>query len=413
MKRNTPLGLIDTSTPVVVIKVAHHLSLGVARSLGRLGIPVYNVEGDSTAPPMQSRYWTGHFNWDADEHPYEATVDYLIKVAKELGQKALLFHTTDESAELVAAYGDILSEYFYFPRQRAELVRALTSKKEMYHLAKKHDVPTAETSFPQSREDVVRYLDSGALLPVMMKGIDGLMMERRTGYKMRIARTREEVLAIYDAAEDPAKPNVMLQEYIPGGDDSVWMLDGYFNDQSDCLIAITAKKIRQAPVYTGYTSLGICLENDTVRDTTIRFMKEIGYRGVLDLGYRYDKRDGQYKVLDINPRVGATFRLFVSPNGMDVVRAAYLDLTGQQVPDSRTDVGRKWLVEDRDFMSCLRYLRDKNLTAADWLKSFEGIQESAWYASDDPNPFLSMIGSHLLSFPKRIRQFLKGLPLAA
>ncbi len=400
-------GKINTETPVVVLKVAHHLSLGIARTLGRLGVTVYNVEFEPRSPAMQSRYWRGHFRWDVDGQPAAATVDYLMRVGKHLGRKAVLFHTADENAEMLAEYGDVLSEHFIFPRLSPEIVRGLTSKKEMYLLAKQHNVPTAETSFAQCREDVVRYLDNGARLPVMVKGIDGVALERRTGYKMKIARTKDEVLAIYDAAEDPAHPNLMLQEYIPGGDDSVWMLDGYFDDRSDCLFAITGKKIRQAPVYTGYTSLGICLDNTTVYETTCRFMKEIGYRGVLDIGYRYDARDGNYKVLDINPRIGATFRLFVSVSGMDVVRAAYLHLTGQEVEPSFPEHGRKWLVEDRDLMSCLRYFRDGNLTLHEWLHSFKGVRETAWYAADDPNPFLSMIGAHLKSFPKRVRKYVR------
>ncbi len=404
-------GAIDTTTPVVVLKVAHHLSLGVARTLGRWGVPVFDVEFNLRAPAMQSRYWRGHFKWDVDHESPSATVDFLQHVGRQLGRKAVLIHTADESAEMLAEYADVLSEQYYFPRMMPDLVRALTSKSRMYVLARKHNIPTAETFFPASREDVVRYLEGNARLPIMVKGIDGVALERRTGYKMKIAKTASEVLTIYDAAEDPAHPNLMLQEYIPGGDDSVWMFNGYFDEHSDCLFSITGKKIRQAPVYTGYTSLGICLENETVRETTCRFMKDIGYRGILDIGYRYDARDGQYKVLDINPRVGATFRLFVATNGMDVIRAAYLHLTGQAVEPSSLEHGRKWLVEDRDFMSCLRYIRDGNLTLDQWLHSFQGIRETAWYAADDPDPFLSMITTHLKSFPKRVRQLLHGLPM--
>jgi len=54
---------------------------------------------------------------------------------------------------------------------------------------------------------------------------------------------------------------------------------------------------------------------------TIRFMQALNYRGALDLGYRYDSRDGRYKVNDISPRIGAMFRCFVGENGMDVARA--------------------------------------------------------------------------------------------
>ena len=65
--------------------------------------------------------------------------------------------------------------------------------------------------------------------------------------------------------EDPADPNLMLQEYIPGGDDSIWMFNGYFDANSDCLAGFTGRKLRQTPPYTGVTSLGVCLPNDVVR----------------------------------------------------------------------------------------------------------------------------------------------------
>jgi len=179
----------------------------------------------------------------------------------------------------------------------------------------------------------------------------------------------------------------MLQEYIPGGDDSIWMFNGYFNEKSDCLFSMTGKKIRQSPIHKGVTSLGVCLHNLEVDRLTKHFMKSIGYKGILDIGYRYDCRDGKYKVLDVNPRVGSTFRLFVASNGLDVARAAYLDLTGQPVPKSENIEGRKWFVEDRDLISSINYHFERNLTFRQWLTSFRGVRESAWFAWDDLLPF--------------------------
>jgi predicted ATP-grasp superfamily ATP-dependent carboligase len=118
-------------------------------------------------------------------------------------------------------------------------------------------------------------------------------------------------------------------------------------------------------------------------------MEKIGYRGILDIGYRYDQRDGEYKVLDVNPRIGATFRLFVGQNGIDVARALYLDLTSQPVPSTSAREGRKWMVE-LDFKSCLDYHRDGNLTVAQWLKSLRGIEEFGYLRRDDLRPVLAL-----------------------
>jgi predicted ATP-grasp superfamily ATP-dependent carboligase len=210
---------------------------------------------------------------------------------------------------------------------------------------------------------------------------------------MFVVRSADELLSLYDKVEEPGAPNLMLQEYIPGGEDSVWMFNGYFNDDSECLLGFTGQKIRQCPAYTGYTSLGICRRNETVDSLTRTFMKSIGYRGILDVGYRYDARDGKYKVLDVNPRIGATFRLFVGDNGMDVARAFYLDMTARPVPQSHLCEGRKWMVEDRDLMSSIRYWRDGYLGATTWLRSLTGIRETAYLASDDMGPVFARFRS--------------------
>lgn len=376
---------IDTSTPAVVLFSARHGGLGITRTLGRMGVPVYNVDGGNLVPAFKSRYSKGNFQWDVEAEPPQASLEFFAGAARKLGRKAVLIPSSDATAMFVAAHEKELSEWFAFPKPGPDLVRELTSKKEMFFLAKKLGIPTAETAFPKSREELLTYLKT-AQFPVMLKGISGLRLEAAAGKRMFIVRGREELLRMYDAYEDWSEPNFMLQEYIPGGDDTVWMFNGYFNKDSDCLVGFTGKKIRQYPVHTGLTCLGICLRSDVVDQTTRRFMKAVRYRGILDIGYRFDARDGQYKVLDINPRVGATFRLFVGKNGIDVVRAMYLDLTGQKVEDAPAPEGRRWIVEDCDLISSYRYIRAGKLGLMEWLKSHKGIQETAIFAFDDPLP---------------------------
>jgi predicted ATP-grasp superfamily ATP-dependent carboligase len=207
---------------------------------------------------------------------------------------------------------------------------------------------------------------------------------------MAIVHDASELLARYDQMERPAAPNLMLQEYIPGGPESVWMFNGYFDRDSRCLVGFTGRKLRQWPVGTGATSIGVCIRNEPVERRVIDFMAAIGYRGLLDLGLRYDARDGEYKLLDINPRVGATFRLFVGDNDVDVIRALHLDLTGRPVTAGAYRSGRKWIEEYADLASSYRSIRDRELRLGDWLRSFRGIQEGQWLARDDIAPFARM-----------------------
>ncbi len=372
--------------------------MGIVRSLGRLGVPVYGLNKDAASAAARSRYCRKCFRWDVDGAPETETVQFLLELAPKIGARPLLIPTDDGNNGFLFRNHAALRQAYLFPDVSPELVFALYSKKGMYFLAKKHGLPTPETVFPQSRAEVLDFLQS-AVFPVALKGIDSRLLHQRTGTRMLIVQNERELLESYDRLEDSVQPNLMLQEYIPGDADSVWMFDGYFNAQSDCLVAFTGQKLRQYPVYVGMTSLGICVRNETVEKITRDFLKVLGYRGMVDMGYRYDARDGKYKLLDVNPRIGATFRLFVDPtSGMDILRAYYLDMTGQPVPPAKTCEGRKWVVEDNDLTALRHYRRDGKLTLLEWLRSFRGVQEAAWFAWDDPLPFLVRCASFLKTF---------------
>ena len=378
-------GTVDYSTPVVILQAAHHGGLGIARSLGRLGAPVYCVDAH-WEPAFNSRYCRRHFVIDIESAAPSQPVIRLLEIGRQLSGRPILIPTTDLGATWVAEHAPALRSEFRFQCQDGTLVRSLCDKSQMQELARRSGVPTAQSVVPRSKEDVDRFVET-ANFPVVVKAIDPDQLRSRAGGTKFIIRSGRELLELYARAGDPEEPNLLVQEFIPGED---WMFDGYFDQNSRCVFGVTGKKIRRFPVNTGVTSLGVCLRNETVERTTAEFMKAIGYHGILDIGYRYDLRDRQYKVLDVNPRIGCTFRLFTATNGMDVARALYLHLTGQPVPPAPAAEGRKWIVEDFDLFSALRCWRDHTLTVRDWAKSLRGIQESACFAFDDPLPFLLM-----------------------
>ena len=321
--------------------------------------------------------------------PYDY-LEYLVTIQKNIGSPTILIPTSDELSEFVSENRRELRHYFLFPDMPIELVRGLASKKEMFRIATDCRIPTPSTLFPRNIDDVLEYAKKISF-PVMLKGIYGNRLQERTGKKMIPAYSKDELIHLYNTMEDPEEPNIMLQELIPGGDDQVYIFNGYFNSESDCLAAYTGYKVRQSPIHVGCASLGECRWNREVARLTMKFMKCVGYRGILDIGYRLDPRDGQYKVLDVNPRVGQAFRIFVSHNGLDVIRALYLDLTNQAIPTSAPREGRRWIIEDFDFIfSILPYFMEGSLGVGEWLRSFRGIEECAWFDYRDPAPFLKL-----------------------
>ncbi len=382
----------DTSTPVLVLTTtAERLlqtPLAVARSLGRLGVAVHIAHPGPPLPYDRSRYVAGRFPVCADATDPHKLLSDLLGMADRMDGKAILVPVDDTAALYVDEHADALGERYLFQRRPPELAASLADKAALHRLCTQRHMPTARTAVPASVAEVVDHAAATGF-PIVVK----LMDPRRRCAKtpsVTIARDLRELLAVYHhASGEDGTPNLVLQEYLPGGAESVWMLNAYFDAGSRCLAAFTGVKLRQCPPETGPTSLGVCRANETVVRQATAFLSDLGYTGIVDLGCRYDPRDRRYKLLDVNPRIGATFRLFVDSE-VDVVRAQYLDLTGQVVPPSRTPDGRRWLDEPHDLYASLRLLRP-GLGPVAWVRSLHGVAETAWFAADDPAPFVQMM----------------------
>src|ERR1700694_3828724 len=74
---------LDTTTSIVILGLSrgifHHGALGIARSAGRLGIPVYRAALERRSPAALSRYSRG---WRAI--PADATADEVLQTLGEL-----------------------------------------------------------------------------------------------------------------------------------------------------------------------------------------------------------------------------------------------------------------------------------------------------------------------------------------
>jgi hypothetical protein len=111
----------------------------------------------------------------------------------------------------------------------------------------------------------------------------------------------------------------------------------------------------------------------------------VGYRGIFDIDWRYDRRTGLYNLLDFNPRVGAQFRIFEDDAGIDVVRAMHLSLSGRPLHPGNQINGERFIVEPWDLASLLTTLSHplEGMGGA-------GRPRAAWLAFDDPRPVVAV-----------------------
>jgi D-aspartate ligase len=390
---------LDTDTPVLLLEL-HHGSLGIARSLGRLGVEVYAATADPKVPAGSSRYLRKVVPFSITEpHALERLRGHATLASDS--RPPLLVPTTDETVLFVEDNAEALRAAFVFPHQPEGLPRRISSKQGMYELCQAHGIPTPETVFPDGFDHAME-LARGIGFPVVLKPVEAPVVPL-SGGRIFIARYRAEMRRAFDRIGS----RVLLQEYIPGGSTTVWVFNGYFGDDSACLFGMTGRKIRQFPPFGGSTSLGECAPCPEVDALAKQLMLAVGYRGILDCGFRFDARDRTYKLLDVNPRIGSTFRLFVDSKGMDVARAAYLHLTGQPVDTGHPVWGRRWVVEDFDLTSSARLVRHRQLSVLRWPRSYAGVSEAAWFARDDLAPFVRMpvyrLGQVRQSSARRLR----------
>ena len=319
----------------------HHGALGVARTLGRLGVPVAaNDELDRTAA-SRSRYRSDSLVWRPWPTTSSDIVERLVAWGQAQDEPALLMPVDDAATMVVEEHAADLAHCFRFARQPEGLVRNLSSKWTMAELALEHGIATARVAKVGDVADLDDLLaDFG--LPVVIKRIEGWTAGSRSVPSVSVARSREQAREI--VSQQPE--NFMLQEYIPGSSDTSWMFNGYFDGDSRCLFGATGYKIRQYPLSGGFTTLGQLTVHDEIQTEIVRFLGEVGYRGIVDLGLRFDARDGSYKLLDVNPRVGSTFRLFVDSAGDDVVRVCLRRPRRRQLGD-QDGAGRRPPLERR------------------------------------------------------------------
>ncbi len=392
----------DSRVPALLLKIGqypiHSGGLGVIRTLGRLGIPVYAITEPGLTPAAASRYCTEALVWRATGHeqPGELIAD-LRAAGDRIGRPAVVVPADDESAVLVAEHQAELAEYFLSPRVRADLPRKLASKPGLFELCVEHGFPAPVSAGPRSMADVAAFAAT-ATYPVVVKNAEVWERRRRPVVPgTTVVRSKADLLELIGSAavQGPTGdgcPGVLLQEYLPPEHSEDWIVHLYCDATSECRVIFTGLKTRSWPPRAGVTARAYSIGNPELAALAARFCASIGFAGVADLDVRLDRRDGQYKLVDFNPRPGNQFRLFESSAGVDVVRALHLDLTGRHIPAAPQVQARRIIVEHADVPARFAYRQLARRSGED-LATEPGhtATEYAWFAADDPFPLLVML----------------------
>jgi predicted ATP-grasp superfamily ATP-dependent carboligase len=371
--------------PGAVVIGGDYQGLGILRSLGRRGVPVCVVD-DEHSISRYSKYCT-HFVKVGNLREERAIVDALIAVADQLGLSGWILYPTRE--ELVAAISrnrDQLSRSFRVPTPAWTSVQWAWDKRNTYRLAQDLGIPTPRCFYPEGTGDLDKL--NGVDPPFVVKPAIKEHFFYATKDKAWRADTHAELRSLFlNAARLVGPAEVMVQELIPGGGSQQFAFCAFFKD-GEAVGKMVARRRRQHPLQFGRASTYVeTTDIPILEDYSCRFLKSANYYGLVELEYKLDPRDDQFKLLDVNARSWGYHSLGQAA-GVDFSYMLYADQLGLPVPSCRAEPGIGWVRMATDLPAAAVAMLNRDIDLVSYVRSLGNCNVEAVFTFDDPLPAL-------------------------
>lgn len=378
-----------TSIPGAVLLGSDFKALAVARSLGRHGVPSVVIDNQPRSA-WYSRYVTRRVRWDGPmDDP--AFVGALIDLAKAHHLDGwMLVPMQDEVVELVARHVELLGAVFTLATQDWSVLRWACDKRLTHQMADEAGVPYPRTWYPARAGDLDQ-LD--LTYPVIIKPAISVHLQYAIRLKALPAASLDELRAQYDRAAAIISPDeIMVQEIIPGTGREQYSVAAYCQ-AGETRLRLTARRMRQYPIDYGLGSSFVqAVEVPEIVDFGERITRFMGVTGMVEVEFKRDPRDGQYKLLDINLRPWGWHSLCMAC-GLDFPYLHYRDLCGDPPTPREPRYGVRWARMITDLPAGLAEIRAGLLSPADYLRSFAGPITFSVFDWRDPRPALGDLAS--------------------
>jgi len=376
--------------PGAVVIGSDYIALGVVRSLGRLGIPVWVLHDRLHIDATVSRYTRRRLPWPVGE---AARLALLVELPARYGLDGwALYPTDDEAAALVARNHRTLSERFVLTTPPWEVFRWAYDKRLTYALAVRLGIGHPWTQFPRD-EAAVAALECA--FPVILKPAVKNQTNPFTLARAWRAEDRRQLIERYADARRLVPPDVvMVQELIPGGGAT------QFSFAALCahgrpLAWLVARRSRQFPIEFSRGSTFVeTVDEPGIERPARRLLAEIGYTGLVEMEFKRDPRTGQPKLLDINARTWGWHTLGRRA-GTDFPFLSWQLARGAAIVETRARPGVRWVRALTDIPAVLTEFRRGHLSVRDYLRSLRPPLECAIFSLDDPLPALFDLPSFL------------------
>lgn len=377
-------GAAVSMPPAILLGGAMGNALSVARSLGRRGVPVYLLED---APSSHSRY-ARRLNPPPAPSRQEAWTRFLLGPQAAPLRGAVLLSCSDAGIELLMEQREALAERFVLDVSDVAAQRRVLDKLSTYEAAREARVPTPLFWSAADRDEVVARRGE-YVYPLVIKPLFSHRFQQVFGDKFFRAEDFEGLLAAYERARAHDLEVVLLEE-IPGPDDRLCSYYTYIDEGGEPLADFTKRIIRRYPENRGLACYHVTDWNPEVRDLGLRLFRHVGLRGVGNVEFKLDHRDGLLKVIECNARFTAGNPVLAA-SGYDLALFVYNRLAGvpqPQLKDRRYAEGLHLWFPRQDAHALLELRAKGRLTLPAWLASLCHRQVVPFFSWDDPAPFL-------------------------
>jgi predicted ATP-grasp superfamily ATP-dependent carboligase len=373
-------------------------ALGVVRSLGRQGIPVWVLTDDHLLAAW-SRFCQRAIPWPAATEA--AQVARLLNLARDYEIAGwTIFPAGEEPAALLARNHDALAQVYRLSVLVPwDTLRRAYDKRLTYRLAAELGVAHPRTWYPRDRDDVAAFPGS---FPAILKPAIRPTLDPFTIDKAWLATDLGSLVERYDeacAVSDSAA--IMIQEVIPGGGERQLSYAALCR-AGEPVAHLCARRTRQWPIDFGRASTFVeTIDAPDLEALARRIVQALRFDGIVELEFKRDPRDESLKLLDINPRVWGWHTLGRGA-GVDFPYLLWRMVHDETIEPVRGRAGVRWVRALTDVPTAIGAILAGQLSIFEYLASLRPPIELAVFALDDPLPaLLEVPASAYLAWTRR------------
>ena len=382
LRRGTMLNL--GRPPGAVVIGGDYQGLGIVRSLGRMGVPVCVID-DEHCISRFSRYSTYSVHVQ-DLRQEDRTVETLLGIGRSLDlQGWVLFPTRDEIVAALARNRSSLSEIFRVPVPEWNTVHWMLDKRNTYELAQHLSIPFPRTWSPLTL-DALNQID--APFPLVLKPAIKEHFFYATKAKAWRINSKTELRSMFRrASELTGASEVLIQDMIPGDGRQQFSYCAFFKE-GKAIGSMVTRRARQHPHDFGRASTFVeTIDLPALEALSNRFLRSVNYYGLVEVEFKLDPRDGQFKLLDINARTWG-YHALGTHAGVDFPSLLYRDQLSSPVEPCRGRAGVSWVRLLTDVPTGIMDIAAGRLRFRDFWRSLRSFHIEAVFAREDPIPGL-------------------------